>query len=119
MKTIILSRFLTSASLLLLTASVALAQSDGQIFGAVFNPDRTAVGGVTITAAEVGATAMKTVKSSSDGAYLIPKLPVGTYLLTTAVQGFETFKQSVLVTTGSRIRIDIHLDPAPPALKSK
>jgi hypothetical protein len=96
----------------LLACSIALAQS----------PQATITGTITdaqggrVAAAEVLATQVETNltfrgKSSEDGTYVIPNLPVGQFTVTASVAGFKTARRTeVQLEVAQRLRLDFALE---------
>lgn len=104
---------LVTSLLLLLTAALAQAENDtGQIAGIVRGPARAPIAQAIIIVTELGTKAVKTIHSSPDGAFLLPKVSAGSYNLTATAEGFVDFRQNVFVANGSRVHLDIHLVPA-------
>jgi hypothetical protein len=86
------------AALLLLCASV-FAQSGGTagISGVVRDPTGSAVPGAHVKATQTETGTTRTVDSGTDGAYLLPNLPIGPYRLEITKDGFSTSVQSGIV----------------------
>jgi hypothetical protein len=70
------------------------AQNTGSIYGSVTDPSGAVIANATVTVAEPDKGVNRTVKSSKTGEYVLPSLPVGTYILTVTASGFETFVTS-------------------------
>lgn len=85
--------------LLLLPGSPARAAqyTSAEISGVVKDAQGAVIPGATVTATHV-ATGRKTERvSDAAGRFLLPGLPVGDYVLTVALEGFETFAQRGIV----------------------
>ena len=83
----------------------------GQITGIVTDSRQTAVPGVTLTATNTTRPAMRTVVSSSSGAFTVPGLPPGDYRIEVELAGFRTIRrQGVRVETGETVRLDFVLE---------
>lgn len=107
---------LGAALLFMLSAVLLTGQSKtGEISGTVLGPKRTALAEVSVTVTDLATQGIKTVVSSAQGTYYLPKLHAGAYELTTKAPGFRSFKQNVYVSEGSKVQADIHLDEAEPA----
>ena len=83
-RVILLSR---AASLVLAIAMATLpgslfGQTTGTILGQVSDPSGAAVVGATVKADNLGTGLARTAATNTDGVYLIPALPVGTYKIT-------------------------------------
>jgi outer membrane receptor protein involved in Fe transport len=72
--------------------------------------------GARVPAAEVVATQVDTNlafrgKSSDDGTYVIPNLPVGQFVVTASAAGFKTFRRTdVQLEVAQRLRLDLTLE---------
>ncbi|MCU0246426.1 MAG: TonB-dependent receptor [Bryobacter sp.] len=106
------TRVLRSAGLFVLTVVPLCGQSPlGTITGTVSDGTGSRVPGVEVTATQVNTNLTFKAKSSEDGTYVVPNLPVGPYTLTAVAQGFKTFKRSDLVLEVSqRLRVDVTLE---------
>ena len=78
-------------AVVLLVPISAYAQATGSIAGVVRDPSNAVIPGVTV---EVSSPALiekvRSTTTDSNGRYQIPALPVGTYKITFALQGFNT-----------------------------
>ncbi|MCU1329311.1 MAG: TonB-dependent receptor [Bryobacterales bacterium] len=103
-------RALAAAALILIGSVTLFAQTEtGQIAGSVFDPSGAIVTSATVVAVDTATQAKRTVAATS-GTYVFANLQSGTYEVTTTAPGFETLKQTVGVTVGSRIGLDSHLN---------
>jgi hypothetical protein len=96
MRHILTSLFLFS--LLFASSSLLFAQSDaGTIRGSVTDEQGAKVPGarVTVTNAETAYT--RSQKTDAGGNYVFESLPIGTYTLAVAAQGFKTFQEKDIV----------------------
>ncbi len=93
-----------SAALFLFPGSTLRAQlqSVGAITGTIQDSAGGSVGNATVTARGVATNLQVTVKGKSNGEYLIPNLPVGTYELSFSTAGFETETHPQILVQGSR-----------------
>src|SRR5580658_2039376 len=88
------------ATLLFVCAVVSiglLAQSVSQIAGTVRDASGLAVPGAEVTATQADTGLVRTAVTSSDGAYVLPSLPVGPYRMEIKKQGFSTYLQNGIV----------------------
>ena len=96
-----------------LTLSVALhaqVAGTGTIQGIVTDPTGAFVPGATVTLTEESTHVVRTAKTDSAGAYVFPNIVVGTYSLTVADAGFQTYSSiHNVLEVGSNIGIDAHL----------
>ena len=75
----------------ILVSSVAIAQtSAGSLTGRVVDVSGAALPGVTITATNASTGFSRSVTTGSDGRYIFPSLPVGTYEVTADLPGFAS-----------------------------
>ena len=74
---------------LLFTASSALAQNSGTIVGNVHDTSGAQIEGATITVTNVEKGTSQTAVSGSDGEYVVPFLPTGTYRVSVEKPGFQ------------------------------
>jgi carboxypeptidase family protein len=105
------ARVLLCATLAMLCmAFVAKAQDTGYISGTVSDKSGAAVVGAEIALIDVGGNLTRTTTSNSDGAYVIPGLPGGTYNLSVSAKGFQKFTaQRVVLDVAQKSRIDVQL----------
>ncbi len=119
MKQIFLSSWGRSAKLLTLLMAITLVftftsvnlfgqTETGQITGTVFDPTGLVVNSATITAVDTSTKAKRTVMATS-GVYVFANLLSGTYEVTAAAPGFETLKQTVKVSVGTKVGMDLRL----------
>ena len=78
------------------------AQNTGSILGSVVDPSGAVIASATVVAAETEKGVNRTVKSSKSGEFLLPSLPVGTYILTVSADGFETYVASDIVVDADK-----------------
>ena len=86
------------------SASRTLAQQSllGAITGSVIDTSGATVPGAKITAHNVATNLEQTATSGADGLYQIPDLPIGTYKLTIALDGFQTEEHTQILVQGGR-----------------
>ncbi|MBO0719541.1 MAG: TonB-dependent receptor [Blastocatellia bacterium] len=86
------------------------ADPTGTLTGTVLDP-----GGALVPSAKITVTNMQTgltrvMQSSTDGGFVFPLLPVGTYRITVEAAGFSLYQQSGLVVAADQsITLPIHL----------
>jgi len=82
----------------------------GRILGTVSDPSGAAISGATVTVTNVQTSASRTLTTESDGAYVAPALPPGTYLVHAEAKGFKTAEhRDVVVEVGRDTRVDVAL----------
>src|SRR6202789_3808942 len=87
--TMTLRAFRGTLFFLLFTASSALAQNSGTIVGNVHDTSGAQIKGATITVTNVEKGTSQTAVSGSDGEYVVPFLPTGTYRVSVENPGFQ------------------------------
>src|SRR3954470_7350553 len=80
-----------------LTCGVLYAQSVSQITGTVRDASGLAVPAAEVTATQTGTGLVRTATTSSDGAYVLPSLPIGPYRIEVKKEGFSTYVQNGVV----------------------
>jgi hypothetical protein len=76
------------------TGRLAAQFTTASLDGTVLDPSGGAVPQATVTVRNTGTGVIHTAKTGSDGHYLFPALPVGTYSLTVEKTGFRPYVQS-------------------------
>src|SRR5215831_13025713 len=71
--------------------------STSQINGTVRDSSGLAVPGASLKLTQTATGAVRTVTSGADGAYVVPNLPIGPYLLEVTKDGFSKYVQSGIV----------------------
>jgi outer membrane receptor protein involved in Fe transport len=98
--------------LLMLTsflAATALAQTEtGQITGTVFDQTGGFIPNATVTATDLATSTARTVMTTN-GIYAFPNLLPGRYEVQASAPNFQTTKEVVTVTVGSKIGLNFHL----------
>jgi hypothetical protein len=91
---------------------VAFAQSDrGTITGTISDPAGAVIASAPIQARNVETGVSYDTQSSTTGNYTVQQLPVGTYEISVAVQGFKKYTRAGLVVGVAQIlRVDIPLE---------
>ena len=100
-----LKRHLSILFAVLLAVSVpTFAQTfHGTISGTVVDVQGAVVAGASVQLINPGTNFIQTSKSSSDGEFLFPELPVGLYQLTVSAPGFETYKVANISVEVSKV----------------
>jgi outer membrane receptor protein involved in Fe transport len=97
-------------ALLVAAAPVHAQQTTGIITGRVVDQQAAAVPGATVTARNAQTGFTRTGSSDEEGLYRLQALPVGTYDLTTELQGFTTIeRKGIVVSVGQTITVDFDL----------
>jgi hypothetical protein len=78
------------AAMLCVTSPALAQQTLGGITGTVVDPAGSAIPGVEVTATSDQTKLVRTTKSSGTGSYELFDLPIGTYTITFALNGFTT-----------------------------
>ena len=96
-----------------LGATTSQAQTfRGTILGTVTDSSGAALVGATVTVHNVDTGVDRITETTTDGGYLMPELPVGSYDVTIAMKGFQkTTTTGVAVTVAGERRVDASLKP--------
>ena len=104
-------RFFFGITILMLTATFALAQT-ASIQGTVTDSGGAVVQGAEITVRNVGSNALRTATSSGTGTYSVPSLPPGVYEVTAKMASFKAFHApDVELAVGQALPLNIRLEP--------
>ncbi len=102
-----------SLPLLLILGStlVVWAQyTTARLSGLITDPSEAVVAGATITVQDQGTGYSQTTKSESDGRYILPSLPVGTYQITVSMAGYTEYVQKgIVLSVGQAASQDVQL----------
>jgi outer membrane receptor protein involved in Fe transport len=104
-------RLFSILALLLLGVSLALGQAvTGSLVGTITDAGGAAVPGAKITITETNTGRAHNAVSNSEGGYVLPYLPPGTYKVEVEKQGFRKFVQDdVQLNTGATLRVNAAL----------
>jgi Carboxypeptidase regulatory-like domain/TonB-dependent Receptor Plug Domain len=84
----------------------------GSILGSVTDLSGAAVEGAQVLVKSPATGLERSSVTSSDGSYLVPELPIGTYSVTVTMTSFQAFiANGVQVTVASQKRVDVVLKP--------
>ena len=99
--------FLLIAGILLLSAVSAYAQGMGEIFGKVTDSTGGVMPGVTVTVKGTGLQQPLVAVTGATGTYQFPNVPIGTYSVSFALDGFKTsVRPGIIITTGFKAPVD-------------
>jgi hypothetical protein len=93
----VLSSVLSAGLLVILTATLVLAQATAQITGSVKDPSGGVLPGATVTMTQTETGFKREVVTDASGAFAFPGIPTGPYRLEVALQGFRSFVQTGIV----------------------
>ena len=99
---------------LFLFAPIPLAAQldSGTILGTVIDGSGAVVPGVKISVRNQGTSAVSEAVTGSDGNFVIPVLPIGTYTLSATTRGFKTqVRPNLELRVSDRLRVTIPLEP--------
>jgi outer membrane receptor protein involved in Fe transport len=103
------------AALLMMALGLRSASAQtfrGSIFGTVTDTSGAAIYDGSVTAHNVDTGVDRITNTTSDGGYLLPELPVGTYDVTAEMKGFQKAKVvGVAVSVAAERRVDFALKP--------
>lgn len=84
---------------------------NGRIKGTVSDPSNAVVPGVEVVATNQATGVHFRTKTNTDGDYLFPELPVGTYSVSVAMPGFKAFQvKGIVLTIDQEFVQPIHLE---------
>src|ERR1700680_3526198 len=89
-------------SILMFSLPSSSQQVVGAITGTVTDPTGAAVPDATVQALNVATNLEITAQTKSNGTYVVPELPAGTYKLTIAKAGFKTETHTEVLVNGNR-----------------
>lgn len=91
-------------------AEAGQSVSSAQVSGVVRDSSGGALPGADVTITKVDTGAVRSVVSGTDGAFVIPNLPVGPYQLKVSLQGFNTYVQDgIVLQVSSNPQINVTL----------
>lgn len=94
-------------------AAPALAQQRGSISGKVIDPGGLALPGATVTVTEQDTGFSRTVVTATTGAYTVPNLDPGSYVIVVEMSGFAPLKRpDVRLTAGATAVLDLQMQMA-------
>ncbi|HWH58877.1 MAG TPA: carboxypeptidase regulatory-like domain-containing protein [Terriglobales bacterium] len=81
------------------SCSSLLAQSVGQsqISGTIYDTSHATIAGAKVSATQTNTQLVRSTVSGTDGAYVIPDLPIGPYRLEVAKDGFKIYVQTGII----------------------
>ena len=101
---------LLSAVVFASAISPALAQQRGSISGRVLDPDGLALPGATVTITDQGTGFTRTVITAANGAYLVPNLEPGVYVVSAEMMGLTGPGQPALtLTAGATLTVELKM----------
>src|SRR5581483_545068 len=84
--------------------------TQGRLTGVVQDTQASVLPGVTVTVTSPALIGAQSTTTQSDGRYLFPALPTGTYRLTFELSGFQRLtRENVQVVLGQTISLDVQL----------
>jgi hypothetical protein len=95
--------------LIMVQSGFAQGNPTGTISGRVAGQDGAALPGVTVTAVSPALQGPRPVTTNEVGDYIIPFLPPGEYTVTFELQGFQTARDTTLVTAAATVPLDARL----------
>ena len=81
----------------LLVCTITWAQSTAQINGIVKDQSGAILPGVEVSATQTATGAKRSAVTNESGAYVLPNLPIGPYMLEASLPGFRTYVQTGIV----------------------
>ncbi len=106
-------RFIFLAAVVLLTATVSMAQFEaGSLTGTIKDPTGAVVPGAMVAVRNQLTNVVRTTKTSDGGQFDFVALEPGKYTITAKQQGFRAQSQTFQLSVGQRIALDIALQLA-------
>jgi len=97
-------------SLAVIGALNAQTNQTGSLRGVVTDAEGSPLPGVNITVTGPSLIGSETAQTNQDGAYRVPVLPPGTYLVVAEISGFQTVRrEGVIVSVGMTVTINFAL----------
>src|SRR5690349_8758697 len=87
---------------LFLTVFSLAQQLTGTIAGTVTDSSGAVVAGVKVRAVNTATNLSVTAETAKDGSYQLSNLPIGTYTITFALEGFKTEERKEIPVQGNR-----------------
>lgn len=101
---------LLALGVLWVNGSLRAQTTAGELRGSVSDSTGAVVAGAAVTVQNGATSDTRKANSDSDGGYLFPQLPVGRYILTVEMPGFQKFTlRDVVIQVDSRRREDVAL----------
>jgi Carboxypeptidase regulatory-like domain/TonB-dependent Receptor Plug Domain len=94
------------------TMTISAQTFRGSVLGNVTDSSGAAIAGAQVLVKNTATGLERTTVTTSDGSYLVPELPIGTYNVSVAMTAFQAFVASgVQVAVASQKRVDVVLKP--------
>lgn len=103
------SRVVAAIALVCLFVVPVFAALTGDIEGTVLDAAGAAILGAKVTIKSVSTGATRTVLTNQTGEYSAPQIDIGEYQISVERDGFKTFRQSVVVRSGEKTRVDAQM----------
>ena len=104
-------RMAIAIAILVFSASSVHAQGMGSIFGKATDSSGAVMPGVTVTATGPTLQQPRVTVTGESGAYQMPNVPIGTYIVTFELTGFKKVtRPDVIVSDGFNAQIDGKLE---------
>jgi hypothetical protein len=104
-------RWLVISMSLLLLSAAASGQDTGLITGTIEDKTGAVIPNAAVTISNISREILRTTKTNSDGEYLVPGLPAGTYTLTITASGFRKYRgPDIILHVAQQLRADVALE---------
>src|SRR5579862_481214 len=101
---------LAAISFVMIAGPSVFAQSTGTILGTLKDPTGASISGAAVSAVNEGTSLRRSAATDTEGNYVIPLLPVGSYRVEVEAQGFKSeVRSGIDLHVASQLRIDFSM----------
>jgi len=104
-----ISRIVAAVFATWLLAVPAFAALTGDIEGTVLDAAGAAVPNAKVTIKSVSTGAIRVVTTNQSGEYSAPQIDIGDYLVSVERDAFKTYTERIVVRSGEKTRLDVHM----------
>src|ERR1700730_1253183 len=104
-----ISRIVAAVFATWLLAVPAFAALTGDIEGRVLDAAGAAVPNAKVTIKSISTGAIRVVTTNQTGEYSAPQIDIGDYLVSVERDAFKTYTERIIVRSGEKTRLDVHM----------
>src|ERR1700686_5460544 len=104
-----ISRIVAAVFATWLLAVPAFAALTGDIEGTVLDAAGAAVPNAKVTIKSISTGAIRVVTTNQTGEYSAPQIDIGDYLVSVERDAFKTYTERIVVRSGEKTRLDVHM----------